>query len=86
MSRAIFARALRISARARIEYVHPKDVAAAMANAIDNPQETELGRSFAVQLSSNPGMSGFRLLSSGQDAFITRAALAEAAQRTLDSR
>ena len=52
--------------------------------AIDNPQETELGRSFAGQLSSNPGMSGFRLLSSGQEAFITRAALAEAAQRTLD--
>jgi putative cardiolipin synthase len=52
--------------------------------AIDNPQETELGRSFAAQLSSHPGMSGFRLLSSGQDAFIARAALAEAAQRTLD--
>jgi nucleoside-diphosphate-sugar epimerase len=28
----------RISARARIEYVHPKDVATAMANAIGNPQ------------------------------------------------
>ena len=30
--------------------------------AIDNPQETELGRSFAAQLSSSSGISGFRLL------------------------
>jgi putative cardiolipin synthase len=52
--------------------------------AIDDPQETELGGRFAAQLSSTPGMSGFRLLTSGQEAFLARAALAEAAQRTLD--
>lgn len=28
----------RVSAKARIEYVHPKDVATAMANAVNNPQ------------------------------------------------
>lgn len=52
--------------------------------AIDDPQDTELARRFAAQLSSTPGMSGFRLLTSGQQAFLARAALAEAAQRTLD--
>jgi putative cardiolipin synthase len=52
--------------------------------AIDDPQETELGRRFAAQLAPSPGMSGFRLLTSGQEAFLARAALAEAAQRTLD--
>lgn len=52
--------------------------------AIDNPGQTDLGRRFAAQLSSTPGMSGVRLLASGQEAFLARAALAEAAQRTLD--
>ena len=54
------------------------------SQAIDNPHETALGRSFASQLASTPGLSGFRLLPAGQEAFLVRAALAEAAQRTLD--
>jgi len=54
------------------------------SHAIDDPLQTALGRSFAAPLSASPGMSGFRLLHSGQEAFVARAALAEAAQRTLD--
>lgn len=60
----------------------PFDEARPPSYAIGNPDETELGRRFAAQLS--PGMSGFRLLTSGQEAFLARAALAEAAQHTLD--
>jgi putative cardiolipin synthase len=55
-----------------------------VSHAIDNPQQTELARRFATQLPSEPGMSGFRLLTSGQEAFVARAALAEVAQHTLD--
>jgi putative cardiolipin synthase len=52
--------------------------------AIDHPEETFLGRSFAAQLAATPGESGFHLLDSGQEAFLVRAALAESAERTLD--
>jgi putative cardiolipin synthase len=52
--------------------------------AFDNPQQTSLGRGFAAQLAGQPGQSGFRLLPSGQDAFVARAALADAAERSLD--
>jgi len=52
--------------------------------AIDHPEETFLGRSFAAQLAATPGESGFHLLGSGQEAFLVRAALAESAERTLD--
>jgi len=60
------------------------DVPRPPSYAIDDPQQTELGRRFAAQLAPTPGMSGVRLLTSGQQAFLARAALAEAAQRTLD--
>ena len=60
------------------------DVPRPPSYAIDNPQETMLWRSFAPQLTAHPGMSGLRLLPLGQEAFLVRAALAEAAQRTLD--
>lgn len=52
--------------------------------AIDQPDETFLGRAFATQLAATPGWSGFHLLVSGQEAFLARAALAESAERTLD--
>lgn len=60
------------------------DVPRQPSYAIDNPQETMLWRGFATQVWSHSGMSGLRLLPLGQEAFIVRAALAEAAQRTLD--
>jgi putative cardiolipin synthase len=55
-----------------------------LSHAIGHPEETFLGRSFAVQLAATPGQSGFHLLPAGQEAFLVRAALAESAERTLD--
>jgi len=60
------------------------DVPRLPSSAIDRPEATALGRAFAPQLAAAPGQSGFRLLVSGQEAFIARAALAESAQQTLD--
>ena len=54
------------------------------SHALDEPQQTSLASSFAAQLALSPGQSGVHLLVSGQDAFATRSALAESAQRTLD--
>lgn len=76
----VFAAAFLVAGCASIRYDAPRPP----SYAIDDPQQTELGRSFATQLSSTPGMSGFRLVHSGQEAFLARAGLAEAAQRTLD--
>jgi putative cardiolipin synthase len=59
-------------------------VARPSSYAFDHPEETFLGRTLAPQLAATPGVSGFHLLVSGQEAFLARAALAEAAERTLD--
>jgi len=60
------------------------DVPRPPSHAIDHPEETFLGRTFASQLAASPGQSGFHLLVSGHEAFLARAALAESAERTLD--
>lgn len=62
----------------------PLDVPRPVSHAIDRPEETFLGRALASQLAATPGSSGFHLLVSGQEAFLARAAMAEAAERTLD--
>lgn len=60
------------------------DVARPASSAITHPEATFLGRAATAQLKASPGQSGFHLLVSGQDAFVARAALAEASERTLD--
>lgn len=60
------------------------DVERVSSEAWPRPDETTLGRDAAKQLAASPGQSGFRLLDSGLHAFAARAALAEAAERTLD--
>lgn len=60
------------------------DVPRHVEHAIDDPQDTVLARNFAAQLTATPGQSGVRLMPSGEEAFLARAALAHAAQRTLD--
>lgn len=60
------------------------DVPRLPSHALDKPELTALAQSYAPQLSAAPGHSGFRLLAAGPEAFAARAALAEAAQRTLD--
>lgn len=54
------------------------------SQALDDPRQTLLARSFAGPLASGPRRSGVHLLVSGQEAFAARAVLAESAQRTLD--
>lgn len=76
----VLAAAFFVAGCAAIRYDAPRPP----SYANEDPRQTELGRSFAAQLSSTPGMSGFRFVYSGQEAFLARAALAEAAQRTLD--
>ena len=63
--------------------------------AITDAEQTTLGRVFtaqaaqattqtATQTAQQPGLSGFQVVASGQTAFMARAALAQAAERTLD--
>ena len=54
------------------------------SQAIADGDRTTLGRVLATQAAGNPGLSGFQVMASGQSAFMARAALAEAAERTLD--
>lgn len=60
------------------------EVARPVSHALERPEETFLGRVLAAQPAATPGQSGFHLLVSGQEAFLARAAMAEAAERTLD--
>ena len=62
----------------QLEVARPASYATALA------EDTLLGRAFAARFPALGSESGVRLLVSGVDAFVTRAALAEAAQRTLD--
>lgn len=54
------------------------------SHALADPGQTALGRSFAQAEAEHPGESAFYLLPTGVDAFIARAAAAQAAQHTLD--
>ena len=62
----------------------PEGIPREPSHAFAAPETTALGRSYAPALAGAPGLSGFRLLVSGQEAFAARAALAESAQRALD--
>lgn len=64
-----------------------RDVPHPVSHALEDPQQTTLGRSTTTRLTqagAKPGQSGFHLIASGQDAFLVRAGLARAAERTLD--
>src|SRR5579885_580063 len=52
--------------------------------AFDRPEETTLGRAYKDAQSRHPGLSGFRLINNGSSALLTRAALADAAEKTID--
>ncbi len=60
------------------------DVARPDAYAIAPGDETSLGRTYLSRFPASGTESGVRLLVSGVEAFVTRAALAESAERTLD--
>lgn len=62
----------------------PADYPASPSYAFDQPGETRLGRAFAAEQARHEGLSGFRLLQGGIGALMTRAALADLAERSID--
>ena len=60
------------------------EVPHAPSHAIDAGQDSFLARNVASRIDRSSGLSGFRVLASGQEAFLARAALAESAQHSLD--
>ena len=60
------------------------DWPAAPSPAIADGGPTSLGRLFEAEAALQPGSSGFHLIVTGREAFATRVALADLAERTLD--
>lgn len=60
------------------------DVPRALSFATQDSERTTLGRQLSAISAQHPGRSGFKVMASGSLAFGTRAALADAAERTLD--
>ena len=54
------------------------------SHALADTHTTTLGRVIATKADQHPGQSGFLLLSSGLDAFVARAVLANQAERSID--
>ena len=71
---------LLVGACASIRENHP----APPSYAFSQPEQTTLGRAYADAQAQHPGESGFRLLNSGSNALLTRAAMADLAERTID--
>lgn len=63
---------------------HRAAVATVATPPLGHAEESWLGKELMAQISGHPGESGFYLLPSGMDAFLTRALMADAAQHTLD--
>ena len=59
---------------------YPRTVSVALAH----PRTTHLGEQFAREAADHGGRSGFRIISDGVAAFLIRAQMIDAAQRTLD--
>jgi putative cardiolipin synthase len=53
--------------------------------AVSSTQDTALGRQLEPLVSEHPGVSGFRLLNEGREAFELRTALVEVAERSIDA-
>jgi putative cardiolipin synthase len=62
----------------------PKNFDRPVSHAFSDTQDTLLGRQVAQLSADHPGQSGFLLLGNGLDAFVARAVLARAAQRSID--
>jgi cardiolipin synthase C len=60
------------------------DYQATPSYAFDRPEETALGRAYEAEQARHPGLSGFRLINGGVSALMTRAALADLAERAID--
>ncbi len=62
----------------------PEDFERPMSYAYIDTDDTRLGRSRLDEKTAHPGQSGFLLLGNGLDAFVARAVLAQAAERSID--
>jgi putative cardiolipin synthase len=60
------------------------DYTAPPSQAFDRPEQTTIGQAFAGTQAQRPGLSGFRLINNGVSALMTRAALADLAERSID--
>ena len=60
------------------------DVPRVASHAIADAADTTLGRVLAQAAAQYPGLSGFQVMADGHAAFVTRTALADAAERSLD--
>jgi putative cardiolipin synthase len=63
----------------------PKDFDRPKSYAYTDTSDTHLARSLHDQMTAHPGQSGFLLLTSGVDAFVARALLAQRAERSIDA-
>jgi putative cardiolipin synthase len=61
-----------------------EDYQATPSFAFDAPEQTSLGRAYRDDQARHPGLSGFRLINGGVSALLTRAALADLAERAID--
>jgi putative cardiolipin synthase len=62
----------------------PPDVARTPSHALEDARGTPVETALRAQLRVHPEMTGLRLLPTGTDGFLARAALADLAQKTLD--
>lgn len=60
-----------------------QDVPRVASHAIGDGDRTPTGRAFAEQAKAHSGLSGFRVMAAGRTALVARAALADAAERSL---
>jgi putative cardiolipin synthase len=72
--------ALLITACATPGTNYPKEA----STALDQPQQTRLGKELEALAQKHPNTSGFRILAQGRDGLRARMELAESAERTLD--
>jgi putative cardiolipin synthase len=63
----------------------PKNFERPVSHAVTDTDDTLIGKLHRDEKSAHPGQSGFLLLGGGLDAFVARAVLAQAAQRSIDA-
>jgi putative cardiolipin synthase len=63
----------------------PKDYDRQSSTAFKQPETTYLGKFFAKTMAQHPGQSGYLLLNTPKEAFISRLAFADIAERSIDA-
>lgn len=63
----------------------PKDYDRQSSSAFKHPETTYLGKFFAKSMAKHPGQSGYLLLNTGKEAFISRLSFTDVAERSIDA-